>query len=74
MLQSHVCSNIESDSFKSGKNIGESIKSKLIKTSIIFIYTSETHEHSQLVKGVKSVLGEVNIIGNTSSCGVITPS
>ncbi|TOO94958.1 hypothetical protein CGH26_27820, partial [Vibrio parahaemolyticus] len=41
---------------------------------MIFIYTSETHEHSQLVKGVKSVLGEVNIIGNTSSCGVITPS
>ncbi|MCC3808473.1 hypothetical protein IB292_26145, partial [Vibrio parahaemolyticus] len=74
MLQSHVCSNIEPDSFKSGEHIGKSIKSKLTKTSIIFIYISEIHEHSQLVKGVKSVLGEVNIIGNTSSCGVITPS
>ncbi|MDF4765825.1 FIST N-terminal domain-containing protein [Vibrio parahaemolyticus] len=74
MLQSHVCSNIESDSFKSGEHIGKSIKSKLTKISIIFIYISETHEHTQLVKGVKSVLGDVNIIGNTSSCGVITPS
>ncbi len=72
MFNSCVYSNIEPNSYKAGEDIAIKIKSNIEKPKIVFIYTNESHDHKKLKEGIKAHLGDVNIIGNTSSKGIIT--
>lgn len=71
MTFSKVGSSILADAFLAGKQATEA--AKVDGTKVAMVYCSCVYDVSEVIKGVKEVLPDVPVLGNTSFTGVITP-
>jgi len=71
MLKTKVGHSIETDSFKSG--VETATKAKENNTKLGMLYTSVELDQAEIIKGVKSVLPDTQLIGCTSCGAIIVP-
>lgn len=72
-MKSNVGYSILTDSFSSGVETATKAKQGIEHAKIAFLYTSVKLDQAQVIAGAKSVLGEIPIVGCTSSGGIIVP-
>lgn len=72
MLKARVSHNINEDSFSAGEDISKEITKTFKNPNITFVYFSENSNPQQLIKGLQQNI-KTNIIGCTSSDGIIVP-
>ena len=72
MLKTKVGYSKIEDAYKAGE---EAAKNSLLdeNTKVAFLFNSVGYDQEKLIEGVKSVLKDVDVVGCTSSAGIITP-
>ena len=73
MLKTNVGQSIDIDGFKSGAESATKASKKITEPKIGVLATSVMYDQQDVYKGIKSVLGNVPIIGMTSTGGIMTP-
>jgi len=73
MFSANVGSSTLKNSYEAGKEAANLAAKDLNDIKIAFLYSSVEHDQKELLKGVKEVLKDAPVIGNTSFTGVITP-
>lgn len=72
-MNSNVGYSILSDSYQNGVETANKAISGVTNPKIAFLYTSVLLDQKQVLAGAKSVLGEVPIVGCTSSGAIMVP-
>ena len=73
MLKSNVGWSIDKSSKKAGMEAAQKAMSNLTKAKVAFVYTSVDNNVEEVLEGVKETLGNVPVVGCTSSGGIIVP-
>ena len=73
MLKSNVGWSIDKLNKKAGMEAAQKAMSNLTRAKVAFVYTSVDNNIEEVLEGVKEALGEVPVIGCTSSGGIIVP-
>lgn len=72
MLKSKVGHSIDANSFESGKQTATKAIETLNNPKIGLLYSSVKYNQAEVIKGVKEVIGDLPVIGCTSSGAIIT--
>ena len=72
MLKANVGYSKLEDAFEAGVEAAKKTEAS-DKTKIALLFNSVGYDQKKLMEGVKSVLSDVDVIGCTSSAGIITP-
>ena len=73
MLKSNVGWSIAKSSRDAGKEAAQKAIANLTQTKVALLYTSVDNNVEEVLEGAKEALGEVPIVGCTSSGGIIVP-
>ena len=73
MLKSNVAWSTSQDSYQQGKDSAAKAVTGLNQTKLTLLYTSVNSNVEEVLNGAKSELGEIPIVGCTSSAGIIVP-
>ena len=73
MFNANIGSSTLKNSYEAGIEAASLASKNLSDIKIAFLYSSVEHDQKELLKGVKEMLKDVPIVGNTSFTGVITP-
>ncbi len=73
MLKSKVGYSNNSDAYEAGIETAK-MASEGLQPKIALLFNSVGYDQKKLIKGVKSVLPDTDIVGCTSSAGIITPA
>ena len=72
-MKAMVGSSILKDSFEAGAEVARNSTKGLKNPKVGLLFSSIKYNHDELVKGIKSVYPELNVLGCTSSGGIMTP-
>ena len=72
MLKAKVGYSKIEDAYEAGKEAAEKSLEEG-KAKIAFLFNSVGYDQKKLMEGAKSVLSDVDVVGCTSSAGIITP-
>ena len=73
MLKPNVAWSTSQDSYQQGKDSAAKAVTGLNQTKLTLLYTSVNSNVEEVLNGAKSELGEIPIVGCTSSAGIIVP-
>ena len=73
MLKTQVGSSVLADAKEAGKQAASEASQGIGKPQIAFVYTNANYDQKSVVGGVREILPDTKIIGNTSFSGIVTP-
>lgn len=73
MLKSNVGWSIDKSSKVAGKEAAQKAMANLTQTKVALVYTSADNNVEEVLEGAKEALGNIPVVGCTSSGGIIVP-
>ncbi|MDR0885979.1 MAG: FIST C-terminal domain-containing protein [Clostridiales Family XIII bacterium] len=73
MLKAKVSSSNKADTIQAAYEAANGIKATLSDIDVAFVYSSVGHDSRQLIDSISEAIPGIQVVGNTSFTGVITP-